>query len=109
MKSKRHRSADDQHPDLTATFANAEVFDTKVKSLTFIPARFRLSSRSWNALPWAIVAAVDALGLLEEIKTARSDRSLRRPWRRKLSNRCFDRPVVRPCGRAGEETGGGSG
>ncbi len=42
----------------------------KVTNLTFIPAKSRQSSRNWSvfAARKAVVAAVDALGLLEEIK-----------------------------------------
>ena len=82
---------------------SAQVFDTKGNESDVysseIPAEFQKLERF--AARKAVVAAVDALGLLEEIKTARPDRSLRRPWRRGYRTDA-DRPVVRACRCTGE-------
>jgi valyl-tRNA synthetase len=82
---------------------SAEVYDTKGNESDVYSARSRRSSRNWNASPRAVVAAVDALGLLEEIKP-HDLTALRRPRRRGYRTDA-DRPVVRACRRAGE-TGG---
>ncbi|VEB51003.1 valyl-tRNA synthetase [Salmonella enterica subsp. enterica] len=77
---------------------SAEVFDTKGEESDVysseIPAEFQKLERF--AARKAIVAAVDALGLLEEIKPHDLTVPLRRPWRRGYRTDA-DRPVVRPC------------
>ncbi|VEA21646.1 valyl-tRNA synthetase [Salmonella enterica subsp. enterica] len=88
---------------------SAEVFDTKGEESDVysseIPAEFQKLERF--AARKAIVAAVDALGLLEEIKP--HDLTVPYGDRGGVGYRTdADRPVVRPCRRAGE-TGGGSG
>ncbi len=81
---------------------SAEVYDTKGNESDVysseIPAEFQKLERF--AARKAVVAAVDALGLLEEIKP--HDLTVPRRSRRRGDRADADRPVVRARGRVGQ-------